>query len=306
MSDSDVTPDRATWRIGNAPISYGVYGSLRLAQESIDRMLAEMAAAGYHGTELGPPGFIGTPSHTRERLAAAGLDAVAAYVPIHFTGSDEEYAADIAGMHRTFEELQECGGGMAILADEGSDLLLANPVHDPDLGLDDRQWATLVTRLGEILDDARAHGLPTSYHPHVSTYVESPAEIQRLLDDSEVTLAFDTGHIHLAGGDIVALASTWAERISHIHLKDVVAAPLLAAKAAGREDFNTWWADVSVPLGQGDVPLAAFMATLGVTGYHGWLVVEQDRAPVTDDVASLVEQQQRHNFQWVERHLPPA
>ena len=55
-----------------------------------------MSDAGYEGTELGPPGYLGQRDNLRERLEEHGLVLVGGYIPIRFSEPahwDEDLAA---------------------------------------------------------------------------------------------------------------------------------------------------------------------------------------------------------------------
>lgn len=295
-------------RIGNAPVSYGVYGAQAGgAGASPEQLLATMAAAGYEGSELGPPGFFGTPRETAASFEATGLTAIGAYVPLHL-GLEERTAfeRDLQRMRTTCEELQACGGGgVLVLADEGAPELLLHPARtagESTLGLDEQGWDRLAQRLQEALELAKLYDLATAFHPHISTFVESPADVERVLAVDGVQLALDTGHIALAGGNPVECLRLWQERIAHVHIKDVRESVLTRAKLDGRADFDEWWGDVCVPLGQGDIDLATFLDELLRCSYSGWIVVEQDRRPTERAEYPGVAAEQRANLAWVRSH----
>jgi inosose dehydratase len=295
-------------RIGSAPVSFGVYGSTETFGVSPEALLSSAAAAGYSGMELGPPGFFGTPGATADAFARHELAAIGAYVPIHFSADDETVAQDLESMRRTLDELSVDPDvpGLAILADEGSPELLLNPARDPadrHLALDDAGWQRLVEGMERALALAEGAGVPTSFHPHISTYIESAWEVERLLDSTAVSLTLDTGHFQLAGADPVESFDRYGDRVNHVHLKDVRTRVLTQAKADGRADFDDWWADVAAPLGEGDVNLPAFLERLLQQGYEGWLVVEQDRLPLGHDPIEPVAAVQADNRRWLERAL---
>jgi len=295
-------------RLGNAPVSYGVFGSTTDGASPTD-LLASVAAAGYGGCELGPPGFFGTPAATAEAFAAHGLTAVGSYVPVHFTLDEAVVAADLARMRVTCQELAAAGGGLAILADEGSEVLLSHPARpwdDRSLSLTTDQWRLLAHRVRQAQDIAAEYDLPCSFHPHVSTYVESPWEVERLLELTDVPLTLDIGHLRLAGGDPSECATAWRSRINHVHIKDVTLAVLAQAQQTRRDDFDVWWADVCTPLGSGDVDVDGFVHTLLGHGYDGWLVVEQDRRPTTLAEYPAVADEQRRNRQWLADRVDAA
>lgn len=290
--------------IGNAPVSFGIFGTTAGSAAPAD-MLRALAAASYDGSELGPPGLFGTPQETAQVFADAGLQAIGAYVPLHLALDDDTFDADLARMSVTCDELQATGATLAILADEGSPELLINPARSSrDLALDDARWALARQRLARAVELAHSRGLAASFHPHISTYVESAWEVERLLDTTEVTLTLDIGHMALAGADPVVCARDWAERIDHIHVKDVRMEVLAQAKTTGRTDFDEWWSGVCVPLGTGDVDIDGVLTELSRHSYDGWLVVEQDRAPTSAEQLPEVAAEQSTNYRWLADRWP--
>jgi len=292
-------------RFANAPVSYGVFGDLTVeGATTTDELLLTMAGTGYDGSELGPPGFFGSVEHLVAAFADAGLDAVGAYVPLHTQLPGQVLDRDLSRMQFTLDELAAVNpGGLVILADEGNDELLASPRKDPSQRLDADGWRRLVSAVGEAADQARARGFEVSFHPHISTFVELPEEIELFLEDTDVALTYDIGHVVLGGGDGVGLFRRWRDRINHVHIKDVRRAVLEDARATHRTDFDDWWAGVATPLGAGDVDLEAFATALLETGYDRWVVVEQDRAPLTPDALDEVVADQAANLGWLSTHL---
>ena len=292
--------------IGNAPVSFGIFGTTAGSASPAD-MLRALATADYAGSELGPPGLFGTASETAEAFAETGLSAIGAYVPLHLALDEDTFEADLARMTLTCDELEATGASLAILADEGSPELLANPARtDRQLALDGARWELAARRLDRAVELARSRGLSASFHPHISTYVESAWEVDRLLSTTDVTLTLDIGHMALAGADPVQCARDWAARIDHIHIKDARLEVLHRAKAARRTDFDNWWADVCVPLGTGDVDIDGVLTALATQAYDGWLVIEQDRAPTSVEELPAVAAEQAANQRWLADHWARA
>ena len=290
--------------IGNAPVSFGIFGTTAGSASPAD-MLRVLAEAGYDGSELGPPGLFGTPEETADLFASAGLQAIGAYVPLHLALDDATFDEDLARMRVTCRELNATGATLAILADEGSPELLLNPAREGRaLALDDDRWELASQRLARAVNLAREHGLAASFHPHISTYVESAWEVDRLLATTDVTLTLDIGHMALAGADPVRCVDDWAARIDHVHVKDVDRAVLQRAKDEQRADFDAWWADVCVPLGAGDVDIDGVLGALDRHDYDGWLVVEQDRAPTSAAQLPAVAAEQSANLRWLAQRWP--
>lgn len=292
-------------KFANAPVSYGVFGDLTVdGATTTDRMLDEMRDAGYAGTELGPPGFFGDVVSTRQALHARGLTAVGAYVPLHTQDTGTVIERDVARYQVTLEELAASNSeAIVILADEGNDALLRHPRKQREQMLERASWCRLVDTFRRAAEMALARGLQVSVHPHISTFVELPEEIEQLLIDLDAGLTLDTGHLALAGGDLVPFIHAWRDRINHVHMKDVKFSVFEQARAEQRPDFDAWWATVCTPLGRGDLELAAVCKALRDIDYQGWVVVEQDRAPLTAEDVSRVFADQRDNLQWLEAHL---
>jgi inosose dehydratase len=295
-------------RFGNAPVSYGVFGATTHGAVPRD-LLRTIADAGYEGCELGPPGFFGSPTQTAEAFNENGLISVGGYVPLHLAGTDAAMVHDLAGMEATCAELLACGGGLAILADEGSPELLGNPARDwldRSLSLSSDDWDRLAIRVRDAQSQVEQAGLTASFHPHISTFIESPWEIEILLERTDIHLTLDVGHMALAGADPVKCVRDWADRINHVHIKDVRVEVLQAARAQHRADFDIWWADVCVPLGQGDVDIPGVLDALVAVGYQGWLVVEQDRGPTLQHEYPDVAREQAANGVWLRQNWQRA
>lgn len=292
--------------IGSAPVSYGVFGGADTSRLAVrpTELLEAMVVAGYSGSELGPPGFFGTPEQTAAAFADHGLAVVGAYVPLHLSQTDEVMAADLEAMRRTLEELAACRapGALAILADEGDDELTRHPfrpIGDRGSGMSPQQWDVAANRITSAAEVARSFGIETSFHPHFGTYVEQSWEIDELMERTDVPLCLDTGHVHVGGSDPVALLRRWRDRINHVHVKDLRESVLINARERGDEDLEAWWEDLCIPLGQGDVWLEAFLAELTAADYTGWLIVEQDRGPATAEAWQRIAADQRANHDWL-------
>ncbi|MHB1317884.1 MAG: TIM barrel protein, partial [Anaerolineae bacterium] len=153
----------------------------------------------------------------------------------------------------------------------------------PEMSLDDTDWATFASAASELARVVLAEtGLRTVFHHHCGGYVETPAEIERLMsltDPDLLGLCLDTGHCMYGGGDPLALLQRYRTRIWHVHLKDMDPAITVRARAEGWGYFQAVAHGVFCELGRGAVPLKGILSMLGSTSYDGWLVVEQDVLP---------------------------
>ena len=259
-------------RLGGAPISWGVCEAPDWGYElAPDRVLAEMGQLGLRATELGPTGYLGQRPHdVRALLAKYDQRLIGGFLPVP--------------MHvRTDAELAEAREAMDTLAAAGAEVVVlaarsADGSYDRKVRLDDGQWDRLLETLSDLQRLARERGLTPTLHPHVGTAVEDRASVLRLLEDSDVLLCLDTGHLLIGGMQPAELVRRAADRIAHVHLKDVrttVAATVSAGEVSYLEAVR---AGLYAPLGAGDLDIAGIVTDLEVTGYRGWYVLEQDAA----------------------------
>lgn len=279
-------------RIANAPVSWGVSEATGGRQPAPSTFLAEVAACGYAGTELGPLGYLPTdPPALRSALAGAGLALVGAFCPVRLHEEATQEAA-LRDADELIALLAAGGATVLVLADAGDDRrrgVAGRVPADGSASLTDAEWEVFAAGASEIARRAAAHGLRTDFHPHAATYVETPDEIAALLDRTDpalVGLCLDTGHVTYGGGDAVALARRYRPRIGHVHLKDVRRALLADARAAGWTFADAVARGVFPPLGGGDVDFPGVVAALG-PAYAGWYVVEQDRVVTDEDPATV-------------------
>lgn len=293
-----------TAHVANAPLSYGAFEmtvGTDFAVPEPERILEAIGAAGYEGTDLGPPGYLGEGDVLAERLAANRLQIVGGFVPLRFSEEEE----DVTGLEHTLDLFDAAGatGARPVLCDAGGPERIANPGRggeDAALRLDDSRWRKLVFNVERAAEIARNRGYEPVFHHHTSTYVEGVPEIERFLEDTDVELLLDSGHLLVAGGDPVQALGDWGERIGAIHIKDVRMAVLEQVKAERADTLTAWRRGLFCALGQGDVDLDGFCAALD--GYDGWVVVEQDR--VLDDITAFegAAQEQVANRDWLREH----
>jgi len=236
-----------------------------------ERVLGEMAALGLRATELGPIGYLPLDAAPlRALLDRHGLGLAAAFVPLvlHEPSADEARA--------DAERLA------ALLAAAGADVFVAAVVVDqawsPRIELGDAEWERVVRHLAVIEEIVAGHGLALALHPHVGTLVETAADVERVLATSDVGWCFDSGHLLIGGVDPAAFVRDHAERIVHVHLKDVDAALAGRVRAGALSLVAATQAGLFRPLGQGDSRIEEVVGLLDRHGYERWLVLEQDTA----------------------------
>ena len=97
----------------------------------------------------------------------------------------------------------------------------------------------------------RGTGCDPVVHPHVGGYIEFEDEVERLVADTDLDLCIDTGHFAYAGIDPVAAIERYADRLGHIHFKDIRPDVLARVDAEGLDFWEAIEAGVFCPIGEG-------------------------------------------------------
>jgi len=250
------------------------------------QILDETAKAGFEGGSTGHnyPGHLPSLLHA---LEARKLGITSTWVGTKFTAPNQ--------YEQTIEYLK---GQIAFLkAVRATDIVvaeLASAVHqvrDKSV-LDDRpifnepQWYLLTQGLNQAGKLASENGMRLSYHHHAGTGVQSRAEVDRLLKNTDpryVSLCLDTGHLLFGGDDPVELARDHIKRIGHIHLKDV-RKKILDEAVPGKFSFYQAIMEgiFTVPGDpEGCIDFHPIFNTFLENNYEGWIAVEAEQDPAT-------------------------
>jgi inosose dehydratase len=271
------------FHFASAPDSWGVLDYPGPSwNQPYEKMLDEMVAAGYTGSELGPYGFFPTdPAVLKPQLDKRKLKLLGSFVPV--------VLSDPASAGVAVEQIRKVGNLLAalkapflVLADAQSDernRISGRVPSDGSAGLSSAQWKNVAKVVGEAAKVASEFGLDLVFHPHVATYVETPAECERFFDVTSHTgvgLCLDTGHSVYGLGDTIAEADKFKSVLRFIHIKDVDAKVLEDAR---RKKLNFEQAideKVFTIIGKGSIDFPALFRLLVKNNYSGWMVVEQD------------------------------
>jgi len=155
------------------------------------RAFADIASVGYDGVELFDGNlFDHTAVEMRALLDDHGTRLVAAYSGANFI-FDDILPQELARIARVAERAAEIGALHLVV---GGGAKRFDGVRDDDC-------PKLGAALEQVKDIARASGLCAHYHPHLTTIVESPAEVDKILDLTSIDFCPDIAHLAAAGGD---------------------------------------------------------------------------------------------------------
>ncbi|MGH2459523.1 MAG: sugar phosphate isomerase/epimerase family protein [Chloroflexota bacterium] len=251
-----------------------------------DRVLAEIAQAGYAGAPAGRAAG-GTAQAILDQYATHGLKPAPGYLGLEWWNADQrprqlELAAQQAAFSREL--------GL-------TELYVASSLTPERRALAGQVTATTATpteslkRLADLLNEigrvTLESGVRACFHNHVGSPVETRDEIDRLFAQVDRDLVFqgaDLGHLAWAGDDAVAFTRDYAASIKTLHLKDI--APAVRAEGvAGRWDYQAFSNHgIFAELGEGLVDYPGVFAALKQASFRGWIVVETD---VTQKASAL-------------------
>lgn len=285
-----------TVRIGANPIAWSNDDKQSLGGNiPLETCLTEARQAGFQGMELGNK-FPRDPSALRPILDRYDLALVSGW-----------YSSGVLE-HSPEDEIAAVQTHLSLLKAMGSNVMVwcetTGCIHGAeDVPLSRRPrieaggWGEFGSNLTKVAEYLRKHGMQMAYHHHMGTVVETPEEIDLLMEHTgeAVGLLVDTGHVTFAGGEPAEVAKKWGSRIRHVHCKDVRAEVMAKAKA---EDWSFLTAVINgvftVP-GDGCVDFAAVLREVKAAGYAGdWLVIEAEQDPAKANPLEYATKGYRH------------
>ena len=306
---TEAQPRNATFdvRIGVNPLSWTNDDLPWLGGETpLEVALSEGTAIGYEGFELGNK-FPRDSAALRAVLARHDLALVSGW-----------YSGELA-RRSVEEEIAAVAPHLKLLADNGATVMVYGDVADSIQGAPvplykrprfsrEEQWQAYAERLTALARHTLARGVRLAYHHHMGSYVEAPADVDRLMAQvgEEVGLLFDSGHMTFAGGDAVAMLAKHIGRVCHVHCKDVRPHVLKLARNRNWSFLEAVINGAFTVPGDGAVDFAALIRLLREHGYRGWLVVEAEQDPAVAPSYVCADRGYRHLRMLVDRVQEPA
>lgn len=271
-------------RIGIAPDSWGVWNPVDPAQPDPQQYLDEVPRAGFHWTELGPYGYLGTDPHAlRDAFSARdlALSGGTVFTWLHRGGVDEVWHE----VSKVADLVSHMGAGHVITLPEMWE-------RDPTGSvIGNREFSTEEWEAFYRGHDAigkrlwEEYGLRQQFHSHAEAHVGSYREIVRLLENTDpdyTNLCLDTGHVAYYFGDNLSIMSAYPSRIGYLHLKQVDS-ELLAHVLKNDISFARAVAQgVMVEPPQGTPAYGPILAQAAQIDPDMFAIIEQDMYPLKD------------------------
>lgn len=278
-------------RFSPGQIRFGVTPTLWSNDDFLDvdigipfgQIVSEMALAGFEGCSRGHK-YPSDPHVLKQELELRNLVISEPWVSTYFT-INEMYRQTLANFDKEVDFLQKMGTGDMVLAE------LGGSSHQQPIALvpnaprfTDDQWKRLGDGLNVLGEKAKRCNLKMCYHHHMGTGVmtmENIARLAEVTDPGTVSLCLDTGHLYFAGGDNREFIKLYADRIKHVHLKNIRQPVMDRALAENMSFKQAIMAGVFTVPGdhEGCLDFDQILGDLAQKDFAGWLVVEAEQDP---------------------------
>ena len=275
--------DKNKVKLGIAPIAWTNDDLPDLGGENtFEQCVSEMALAGFTGSEVGNK-YPKDPEILKKALQLRGVEICNQWfssflISKPFEEAEKEFRAQLSFL--------KAMGAKIIGASEQSYSVQGQqetPVFGQKYVMDDKEWELLCSgldRLGKIAKEE--YGISLTFHHHMGTVVQDPDEVKRMMDNTNpeyVSLLFDTGHFAYCGADPLEMVKTYADRIRHVHLKDIRPEVVQKVKDNGLSFLEGVRMGAFTIPGDGCIDFDPIFEVLEKAGYEGYMVVEAEQDP---------------------------
>lgn len=273
--------DKNKVKLGIAPIAWTNDDMPDLgAENTFEQCVSEMALAGFTGCEVGNK-YPRDTAVLKKALELRGMQICNAWFSSFLTTKPYEEVEKDFIEHITF--LKEMGAKVVGISEQGHSIQGTDkPIFEAKYVMNDEEWDTLCTGINKLGKVAKDMGIKLCFHHHMGTVVQTEKEIDRLMANTDPELfglLFDCGHLAYCGEDYMSVLNKYADRIRHVHLKDIRPEKVEQVK---REHLSflqgVRLGTFTVP-GDGVIDFKPIFDVLEKTGYEGYVLVEAEQDP---------------------------
>jgi inosose dehydratase len=274
-------------KLGIAPIAWTNDDLPELGSENtFQQCVSEMALAGFTGSEIGNK-YPKDAKVLKAALDLRGMEICNAWFSTFLITKPYEETEAAFEKHVAF--LAAMGAKVVGVSEQSYSTqgIQTQPVFEGKYVMNDEEWALLcdgLNRLGKLSQEK--YGIKLTYHHHMGTVVQTAAETDRLMegtDPSLVGLLYDCGHFAYCGEDYMDMLVKYANRIQHVHLKDI-RPEVIEVVRAQRLSFldGVRLGTFTIP-GDGSIDFDPIFKVLADVGYEGYMLVEAEQDPAKAD-----------------------
>ena len=273
--------DKNKVKLGIAPIAWTNDDMPDLgAENTFEQCISEMALAGFTGCEVGNK----YPKDTKvlkKALDLRGMQICNAWFSTFLTTKPYEETEKEFIKHITF--LKEMGAKVVGISEQGHSIQGTDlSIFDDKYVMNDEEWEHLCTGVNKLGKVAKDMGITLTFHHHMGTVVQTAAEIDRLMENTDpelFNLLFDSGHLAYCGEDYMYILKKYVNRIKHVHLKDIRPDVIADVKAKGESFLQGVRKGTFTVPGDGVIDFEPIFEVLAENNYEGYVLVEAEQDP---------------------------
>lgn len=268
-------------KLGIAPIAWTNDDMPDLgAENTFEQCISEMALAGFTGCEIGNK-YPKDPKVLKKALDLRHMQICNAWFSTFLTTKPYEETEKEFIKHITF--LKEMGAKVVGVSEQGHSIQGTDlSIFDDKYIMNDEEWDKLCTGLNKLGKVAKDMGITLTFHHHMGTVVQTAAEIDRLMENTDpelFNLLFDSGHLAYCGEDYMYVLKKYINRIKHVHLKDIRPEVIEKVKKEHLSFLQGVRLGTFTVPGDGAIDFKPIFDVLSENNYEGYVLVEAEQDP---------------------------
>ncbi len=269
-------------KLGIAPIAWTNDDLPDLGKENtFEQCISEMALAGYSGSEIGNK-YPTDEAVLKKALELRGLEICNCWFSTFLIS--KPYEETEKPFLEKVDFLKAMGAKVIGVSEQSYSIqgMQDVPVFEKKHVMNEEEWGLLCTGLNRLGRAAKERGIALTFHHHMGTVVQSGAETERMLADTDpeyVSLLFDSGHFAYCGEDPTELVKKHVARIKHVHLKDIRREVVDRVKAEHLSFLEGVRQGAFTVPGDGCIDFDSVFKVLAENKYQGYMLVEAEQDP---------------------------
>ena len=239
-----------------------------------------MALAGFTGCEIGNK-YPKDPKVLKKALDLRHMQICNAWFSTFLTTKPYEETEKEFIKHITF--LKEMGAKVVGVSEQGHSIQGTDlSIFDDKYIMNDEEWDKLCTGLNKLGKVAKDMGITLTFHHHMGTVVQTAAEIDRLMENTDhelFNLLFDSGHLACCGEDYMYVLKKYINLIKHVHLKDIRPEVIEKVKKEHLSFLQGVRLGTFTVPGDGAIDFTPIFDVLAEKNYEGYVLVEAEQDP---------------------------
>ncbi|WP_420413524.1 myo-inosose-2 dehydratase [Roseibium sp.] len=251
-----------------------------------DQILSDAAKIGFDGIENGHR-WPDDKEELKTLLGSHGLKFISGWYSLNLLTQSVEVEKEAIQPH--LDKLKHNGCSVCIVCETSNSIQGDQKPLSEKAVLSEDEMTAFCAKVEELAAFCAEQGIDLVYHHHMGTVVETPEELNAFMAATgpATKLLFDAGHYYFGslGGDPQPALETYADRIRHMHAKNVRPAVMADVREKGLSFMDGVRAGVFTVPGddEGGIDFAPLLKVLKDKDYSGWVVIEAEQDPEIRD-----------------------